>query len=181
MPESLREIPAGAFQYDYNVKRIFIPASITIIDKTAFEGCDPSVIQYTGTQAQWKKLQLDTVFNPDFMNIEYNFASDKVDEHIWSQEREWDGEDPYDCTVARTKSYHCIVCGAIDERSTVTVPGKEHTWSAEKIYDKKMIWIFMTVQRVEPRVIIAKNAVRLIKIPQNRSCREVHILTDRGK
>ena len=46
---------------------------------------------------------------------------------------------------------------------------------------KKMIWIFMTVQRVEPRVIIAKNAVRLIKIPQNRSCREVHILTDRGK
>lgn len=93
------------------------------------------------------------------MNIEYNFASDKVDEHIWSQEREWDGEDPYDCTVARTKSYHCIVCGAIDESSTVTVPGKEHTWSAEKIYDEKMIWIFMTVQRVEPRVIIAKNAV----------------------
>ena len=137
LPESLREIPAGAFQYDYNVKRIFIPASITKIDKTAFEGCDPSVIQYTGTQAQWKKLQLDTVFNPDFMNIEYNFASDKVDEHIWSQEREWDGEDPYDCTVARTKSYHCIVCGAIDERSTVTVPGKEHTWSAEKIYDEK--------------------------------------------
>lgn len=64
LPESLREIPAGAFQYDYNVKRIFIPASITKIDKTAFEGCDPSVIQYTGTQAQWKKLQLDTVFNP---------------------------------------------------------------------------------------------------------------------
>lgn len=137
LPESLREIPAGAFQYDYNVKRIFIPASITKIDKTAFEGCAPSVIQYTGTQAQWKKLQLDTVFNPDFMNIEYNFASDKVDEHIWSQEREWDGEDPYDCTVARTKSYHCIVCGAIDESSTVTVPGKEHTWSAEKIYDEK--------------------------------------------
>lgn len=106
LPESLREIPAGAFQYDYNVKRIFIPASITKIDKTAFGGCAPSVIQYTGTQAQWKKLQLDTVFNPDFMNIEYNFASDKVDEHIWSQEREWDGEDPYDCTVARTKSYH---------------------------------------------------------------------------
>lgn len=137
-PDGLTSVGDGAFWFCGGLEgELKLPKSITSIGKKAFNGCDPSVIQYTGTQAQWKKLQLDTVFNPDFMNIEYNFASDKVDEHIWSQEREWDGEDPYDCTVARTKSYHCIVCGAIDERSTVTVPGKEHTWSAEKIYDEK--------------------------------------------
>lgn len=93
-------------------------------------------VKKIGTQAQWKKLQPDTVFNPDFINIEYNFASDKVDEHIWSK---------------------------------------------EKIYDEKMIRTFMTVQRVEPRVIIAQNAAQLIKTPQSRSRREVRILTDHGK
>ena len=135
LPESLKELPAGAFQYNFHVERIFIPASITKVEKTAFDGCFPSVIQYEGTQAQWKKLQLDTVFNPEIVKIEYNFASDKVDEHIWSQDREWDGEDPLDCTVTRTQSYHCIICGAIDESSTITIPGKEHTWSKELMYD----------------------------------------------
>ena len=115
------------------------------------------------------------------MNIEYNFASDKVDEHIWSQEREWDGEDPYDCTVARTKSYHCIVCGAIDERSTVTVPGKEHTWIAEKIYDEKNDMDFYDCTKGGTKSYHCKECGAIEKIPQNRSCREVHILTDRGK
>lgn len=137
LPENLKELSKGAFAYCTDAKRIFIPASLVKIEGEAFEGCYPVVIQYTGTKAQWEKLSIAGDFDPELVSIVYNFNSADVDEHIWSQEREWDGDAPLDCTVSRTQSYHCIICGAIDESSTITVPGKEHTWSSEKEYDRK--------------------------------------------
>lgn len=140
LPKSLKELPTGAFHYDWGIKRIVIPVTLTKIGANAFEGCWPSIVQYTGTQEQWKKLNFhvfDNAIELEQLNLIYNFNMAEVDEHIWSQEREWDGDEPLDCTVSRTQSYHCIICGAIDESSTVTIPGKAHTWSSELKYDEK--------------------------------------------
>ena len=78
--------------------------------------------------------------------------------------------------IARTKSYHCIVCGAIDERSTVTVPGKEHTWSAEKIYDEKNDMDFYDCTKGGTKSYHCKECGAI-----DKDSREVHILTDHGK
>lgn len=136
IPEKLKELPAKAFFNDDAVVRIMIPSSVTKIGKQAFDDCNwIKYIQFTGTEAQWKKLGFKTNVNLYNTEIICNYNVSDVNKHIWSEEREWDGDAPLDCTATRTQSYHCIICGAIDESSTITVPGKEHSWSKELMYD----------------------------------------------
>lgn len=135
-PEKLKGLPEKAFMGDSELVRIMIPSSVTRIGSQAFDDCDTiKYIQFTGTEVQWKKLNFKTNANLSDVKIVYNYDISNVNEHIWGQEREWDGDAPADCTATRTQSYHCMICGAIDESSTITVPGKEHTWSKERMYD----------------------------------------------
>lgn len=136
IPEKLKELPAKAFFNNDAVLRIMIPSSVTKIGSQAFDDCSSiKYIQFTGTEAQWKKLGFKTNVNLYNTEIICNYNVSDINKHIWSEEREWDGEAPLDCTATRNQSYHCIICGAIDESSTITVPGKEHTWSKELMYD----------------------------------------------
>lgn len=83
------------------------------------------VIQYTGTEAQWKALNFpipDTY--SDIISVVYNFNMADVDAHIWTKTKFTDDLSAYDCTKGGTKSYHCIICGAHEE--TVTVAPKQH-------------------------------------------------------
>ncbi len=153
MPDSVKSVGAGAFAYcsslrdvvlsagltelvsevfygSSNITRIVVPASLKKAADKNFEylGQTPYemvVIQYTGTEAQWKALNfpLPELYS-DITSVVYNFNMADVDAHIWSKTKFTDDLSAYDCTKGGTKSYHCILCGAREE--TVTVAPKQH-------------------------------------------------------
>ena len=56
LSKGMKEIPSGMFQRCDELTTVTIPASITSIASTAFDGCDLTTIYYGGTQAQWEAL-----------------------------------------------------------------------------------------------------------------------------
>lgn len=126
----LTELASGVFNCANNITRIVVPASLKKAADDNFEylGQTPYemvVIQYTGTEAQWKALNfpLPELYS-DITSVVYNFNMADVDAHIWTKTKFTDDLSAYDCTKGGTKSYHCIICGAHEE--TVTVAPKQH-------------------------------------------------------
>ena len=54
LPDGLSVIPMHAFQSCGSLREVTIPASVTEIERWAFNGCDAlEVVHYNGTKAQW--------------------------------------------------------------------------------------------------------------------------------
>lgn len=56
LSSGMTTIPSQMFQRCTSLRTVTIPASITSIANTAFDGCDLTTIYYGGTQAQWEAL-----------------------------------------------------------------------------------------------------------------------------
>ena len=66
------------------IRSVFIPATVTSIGSSAFEGNSClSDVYYTGTQAQWNAISIDSYGNDDLTNatIHYNCAPPTITAH----------------------------------------------------------------------------------------------------
>ena len=65
-----------AFNGCFYIKEITIPTSVVYIDSRAFIGCESlSTVYYTGTEEQWRTINIDWSGNADLINanIVYNY------------------------------------------------------------------------------------------------------------
>ena len=80
IPSFVKSIGFRAFDGCRGLTSITIPNSITSIGDRAFEGCSGLTdVYYTGTQEQWKNIEIGT-YNDDLTNatIHYNHSSGKM-------------------------------------------------------------------------------------------------------
>lgn len=128
LPSNLQKVEAGVFDCT-SITRVVIPASVQTIGKDAFShfgsnSYDQAVIQFTGTKEQWDALDFPiSEIYKNSVTIMYNFDWSRINEHVWSNKKFIDNADSYDCLKGGTKSYQCIICGAVEE--TVNIPAKK--------------------------------------------------------
>ena len=79
IPDAVTNIPEYTFSLCLNLNSITLPASITYIEKNAFDDCENlEDVYYTGTIAQWQKIDIDS-YN-DYLTsatIHYNHCDHK--------------------------------------------------------------------------------------------------------
>lgn len=131
LPSNLQKVEEGVFNCT-SITRVVIPASVQTIGKDAFSyfgsnSYDQAVIQFTGTKEQWDALDFPiSEIHKNSVTIMYNFDRSRINDHVWSNKKFIDNADSYDCLKGGTKSYQCIICGAVEE--TVNIPAKkEHS------------------------------------------------------
>lgn len=128
LPSNLQKILDGVFDCA-SITRVVIPASVQTIGKDAFShfgsnSYDQAVVQYTGTKAQWETL--DFPIGEAYKNsvtIMYNFDRSRINDHVWSNKKFVDHAGSYNCLKGGTRSYQCIICGAVED--TVKIPAKK--------------------------------------------------------
>lgn len=86
--------PSGMFWGCSSLESVTIPNSITYIGGSSFSGCtNLKDVYYTGTKAEWEKIDINNVGNDDLLNatIHYNsvvpstiYSADKVSTQITS-------------------------------------------------------------------------------------------------
>ena len=130
----LTKLPARLFYLSSEITRMVIPANIKTIGKDAVldvggNRYGKTVIQYTGTEEQWKTLNFSVdAENRKYITIVYNFDRKNLDEHVWTDKKFLDNEDTYDCTKGGTESYKCLICGASQDPSTIA-PKKHNSYT----------------------------------------------------
>ena len=79
IPDAVTNIPEYTFSLCLNLNSITLPASITYIEENAFDDCENlEDVYYTGTKAQWQKIDIDS-YN-DYLTsatIHYNHCDHK--------------------------------------------------------------------------------------------------------
>ena len=74
IPNKVVSIGDSAFRDCTNLKTITIPESVVKIEEYAFYYCDSlTTINYTGTQEQWNKIEINNSGNSVLENIDINF------------------------------------------------------------------------------------------------------------
>ncbi len=75
IPEGVRTIEYCAFCGCGNMGWAVLPASLTAVGDNAFAGCRLGYVEYTGTEAQWKKLGICEGTNPELLGANVVFAT----------------------------------------------------------------------------------------------------------
>lgn len=57
-PDSLKEIDQEAFRYCSGLNSISLGTGLTTIGRMAFDGCDPTAVDYRGTQKEWNSIAI---------------------------------------------------------------------------------------------------------------------------
>ena len=74
IPGSVTSIGWAAFADCTSLKSVTIPSSVTSIDGSAFRGCSSLTdVYYTGSEAQWKAIRINTFGNTDLLNAQIHY------------------------------------------------------------------------------------------------------------
>ena len=116
LPEGLTKIPYRTFRWEFALKTVYIPGSVTEIAAEAFDVLFDEVtpdIYFGGTEAQWKAIKgVDEV--PDTYHIHFNHT------HTWDA-----GTVTKEAAVgvAGEKVFHCTVCTKSKAETIPALPG----------------------------------------------------------
>ncbi len=131
VPAGVKSLGSYAFALS-NLKKIYIPESVTYVGDQAFERCyDLEEIYYYGTKAQWEKAIGDRSYSSSYLKIkviyDYHDHTGKtaVRENVRNATCLVPGE--YDEVV------YCKICSKEMSRENITVYATGHKWDAGKI------------------------------------------------
>ena len=121
VPNTVTTITDGAFIEASNIKCLFIPKSVTMIEGYAFDYCNNlNEVYYEGTPDEWNNIKIMTYYNSNTKllssTIHYNYS---IHEHSYAEEIT---KQPT-CTEEGEKTFTCD-CG---DTYTETIPAKGHT------------------------------------------------------
>ena len=76
IPDSVTSIGNRAFQACFNLTSITLPKSLESIGNNAFLGCGMKTVNYTGSETDWKRIDIDTSNNESLLaaNITYDYV-----------------------------------------------------------------------------------------------------------
>ena len=118
LPEGLTKIPYRTFRWEFALKTVYVPSSVTEIAAEAFDVLFDEVtpdIYFGGTEAQWKAIKgVDEV--PDTYHIHFNHT------HTWDA-----GTVTKEAAVgvAGEKVFHCKDCTKSKVETLPAIPEKE--------------------------------------------------------
>ena len=126
IPKTVTTIARDSFIEASNIKCLFIPKSVTMIEVYAFDYCNNlNEVYYEGTPDEWNNIRIDTYYNSNTellsSTIHYNYSPH---EHSYTEEIT---KQPT-CTEEGEKTFTCD-CG---DTYTETIPAKGHTEVIDK-------------------------------------------------
>ena len=126
IPKTVTTIASDSFIEASNIKCLFIPKSVTMIEVYAFDYCNNlNEVYYEGTPDEWNNIKIDTYYNSNTellsSTIHYNYSPH---EHSYTEEIT---KQPT-CTEEGEKTFTCD-CG---DTYTETIPAKGHTEVIDK-------------------------------------------------
>ena len=126
VPKTVTTIARDSFIEASNIKCLFIPRSVTMIEVYAFDYCNNlNEVYYEGTPDEWNNIKIDTYYNSNTKllssTIHYNYS---IHEHSYTEEIT---KQPT-CTEEGEKIFTCD-CG---DTYTEIIPAKGHTEVIDK-------------------------------------------------
>ena len=83
LPDGLTRIDMNVFNRCSALTEVTIPASVTEVRGFSFMGCTALTdVYYTGTQAQWDAVRIDTSYGDPFKNAAYETSGGNQNERI---------------------------------------------------------------------------------------------------
>lgn len=126
LPEGISIIQDGAFRANQQLTKLYLPDSVTRINYAAFRDCNALTdIYYSGTQAQWDAIDIDSKVDGQGPSNGPLFTATVHLEHRHS----FDGgtvTTQANCVQKGVKTYSCTVCGGTKQE---TFSGS-HTWDS---------------------------------------------------
>lgn len=134
VPDTVEVLEIGAFSRSENIKEIYIPYSVVLIDGQNFWKCDSlEDVYYNGTEREWNKIEI-TTFNDDLLNANIHFHThiDEDNDYYCDDCGRFFHEfitktENATCTVNGYSMTVCSVCGCIANSEIISATG--HTLS----------------------------------------------------
>ncbi len=114
LPDSIKTIGGFSFSSCDSLKTIIIPEGLKTIENSAFKECSAlEYVHYSGDEASWNKISINTTGNECFINAaRHSFV--------------WRTVTAPTCVDTGTQVAECPICGIIATRD---IPVIEHKWS----------------------------------------------------
>lgn len=121
LPDGLTRIEMNVFNRCSALAEVTIPASVTEVRGFSFMGCTALTdVYYTGTQAQWDAVRIDTSYGNPFKNVTVHVDAEQ---HVFGA---WQTVEQPGCEQAGTITRTCTNdCGL---KQTAAVAALGHNW-----------------------------------------------------
>ena len=121
LPDGLTRIEMNVFNRCSSLAEVTIPASVTEVRGFSFMGCTALTdVYYTGTQAQWDAVRIDTSYGNPFKNVTVHVDAEQ---HVFGA---WQAVEEPGCEQAGTITRTCTNgCGL---KQTAAVAALGHDW-----------------------------------------------------
>ena len=121
LPDGLTRIEMNVFNRCSALTEVTIPASVTEVRGFSFMGCTALTdVYYTGTQAQWDAVRIDTSYGDPFKNAAVHVDAEQHVFGAWQTVEQPGCEQPG--TISRTCTNGCGL------KQTAAVPALGHDW-----------------------------------------------------
>ena len=121
LPDGLTRIEMNVFNRCSALTEVTIPASVTEVRGFSFMGCTALTdVYYTGTQAQWDAVRIDTSYGDPFKNVTVHVDAEQHVFGAWQTVEQPGCEQPG--TISRTCTNGCGL------KQTAAVPALGHDW-----------------------------------------------------
>ena len=121
LPDGLTRIDMNVFNRCSALTEVTIPASVTEVRGFSFMGCTALTdVYYTGTQAQWDAVRIDTSYGDPFKNAAVHVDAEQHVFGAWQTVEQPGCEQPG--TISRTCTNGCGL------KQTAAVPALDHDW-----------------------------------------------------
>ena len=123
LPDGLTRIDMNVFNRCSALTEVTIPASVTEVRGFSFMGCTALTdVYYTGTQAQWDAVRIDTSYGDPFKNAAVHVDAEQHAFGAWQTVEQPGCEQPG--TISRTCTNGCGL------KQTAAVPALGHDWNS---------------------------------------------------
>lgn len=140
LPDGLTRIDMNVFNRCSALTEVTIPASVTEVRGFSFMGCTALTdVYYTGTQAQWDAVRIDTSYGDPFKNVTVHVDAEQHVFGAWQTVEQPGCEQPG--TISRTCTNGCGL------KQTAAVPALGHDWD-EGVVTKEPDGVLCGIQHV---------------------------------
>ena len=109
VPSAVKTIEKNAFNYAAKLETIFISKGLEKIEENAFENADKlSKIRFSGTQAEWNAIDIDSTGNAGFKALPVETEAQYCEEGV---KGEVEVNTDSTCAVAGVCEFYCKECG----------------------------------------------------------------------